>query len=192
LNPSKGQTLYTVKTKSFWLGKPKDESDAADGKLIAATPVEIVDRDGAWLEVKFTGWQQEGAERMFYAAQGKRIFAAALGPDAIDKVVAGKSVTDPDTDQKWTESSLTAWIANSDLTPDLAKLWDYGGEMYNASCALCHTLPPTGNYLANQWTGNLNSMKRNVSLDDEQYRFLQKYVQMHAQDMSGKDAGGKP
>jgi trimethylamine-N-oxide reductase cytochrome c-type subunit TorC len=192
LNPSKGQTLYTVKTKSFWLGKPKDESDAADGKLIAATPVEIVDRDGAWLEVKFTGWQQEGAERMFYAAQGKRIFAAALGPDAIDKVVAGKSVTDPDTDQKWTESSLIAWIANSDLTPDLAKLWDYGGEMYNASCALCHTLPPTGNYLANQWTGNLNSMKRNVSLDDEQYRFLQKYVQMHAQDMSGKDAGGKP
>jgi trimethylamine-N-oxide reductase cytochrome c-type subunit TorC len=186
LNPAVGATLYTMTTQPFWLEKPKDESDTSDGKLVAATPVEVVDRNGAWLKVKFSGWQQEGAERMFYAAQGKRIFAAALGPDAIDKVIAGKSMTDPDTDQKWTESSLTAWIANSDLTPDIGKLWDYGGEMYNASCGLCHTLPPPGNYLANQWIGNLNSMKRNVSLDDEQYRFLQKYVQMHAQDMRGK------
>ena len=96
-------------------------------------------------------------------------------------------MTDPDTDQKWTQSSLTAWIANSDLDADLDKLWDYGSEMYNACCGLCHTLPPTGHYLANQWIGNLNAMKRNVSLDDEQYRFLQKYVQMHAQDMGGKD-----
>jgi len=92
---------------------------------------------------------------MFYRGAGQRIFAAALGPDAIDKVVAGKSVTTRHRPEG-TESSLIAWIANSDLTPDLAKLWDYGGEMYNASCALCHTLPPTGNYLANQWTGNLN------------------------------------
>ena len=69
--------------------------------------------------------------------------------------------------------------------------------MYNASCGLCHSLPPTGNYLANQWIGNLNAMKRNISLDDEQYRFLQKYVQLNAQDTGGakdagqKDAGGK-
>ena len=87
LSPSVGQTLYTVTTKPFWLAKPKDESHASDGRLLAATPVEVVERDGAWLKVKFSGWQQEGAERMFYAAQGKRIFAAALGPDAIDKVV---------------------------------------------------------------------------------------------------------
>ena len=100
-------------------------------------------------------------------------------------------MTDPDTDQKWTPSSLTAWIANSDLDADLGKLWDYGAEMYDASCGLCHTLPPTRNYLANQWIGNLNAMKRNISLDDEQYRFLQKYVQMHAQDMAGKDMAGK-
>jgi trimethylamine-N-oxide reductase cytochrome c-type subunit TorC len=191
LNPAVGATLYTMTTKSFWLEKPKDESDTSDGKLVAATPVEVVGRDGAWLKVKFSGWQQEGAERVFYAAQGKRIFNAALGPDALEKVVQGTPVTDPDTDQKWMPSSLTAWIANTELDTDLAKLWDYGDEMYNASCGLCHTLPPPGNYLANQWIGNLNAMKRNVSLDDEQYRFLQKYVQMHAQDMAGKVTGGK-
>lgn len=186
LTPSAGATLYTVTTKPFWLDKPADANAAADGKLLPATPLQVIERDGGWLKVKFSGWQQEGAERMFYAAQGKRIFAAALGPAAVDKAVPGQSMTDADTDQKWTPASLTAWIAATDLTGDLNKLWDYGGEMYNANCGLCHTLPPTGNYLANQWIGNLNSMKRNISLDDEQYRFLQKYVQMHAQDMGGK------
>ena len=69
---------------------------------------------------------------------------------------------------------------------------NYGAEMYNASCGLCHSLPPTENYLANQWIGNLNAMKRNITLDDEQYRFLQKYVQLNAQDTGGaKDAGLK-
>ena len=32
-------------------------------------------------------------------------------------------------------------------------------------------------------------MKRNISLDDEQYRFLQKYVQLHAQDTARKRHG---
>jgi trimethylamine-N-oxide reductase cytochrome c-type subunit TorC len=191
LSPAVGATLYTMTTKPFWLEKPKDETADGDGKLVAATPVEVVERDGAWLKVKFTGWQQEGAERVFYAAQGKRIFNAALGPDAIEKVVQGAAMTDADTDQKWMQSSLTAWISGASLAPDLGKLWEYGGEMYNASCGLRHTLPPPGNYLANQWIGNLNAMKRNISLDDEQYRFLQKYVQTHAQDMAGKDMGGK-
>ena len=85
---------------------------------------------------------------------------------------------------------------SADLVADRSKLSDYGAEMYNASCGLCHTLPPTQNYLANQWIGNLNSMKRNISLDDEQYRFLQKYVQLNAQDTGAKDAaatkGAKP
>jgi len=186
LKPAVGSTIYTLSTKPFWVDRPKSEDETSSGKLLPATPLEVVERDGDWLKVKFGGWQQEGAERMFYALEGKRIFAAALGPDALDKVVAGKSMTDPDTDQKWTEASLTGWISATDIVADLGKLWDYGGEMYNASCGLCHTLPPPGNYLANQWIGNLNSMKRNISLDDEQYRFLQKYVQMHAQDVGAK------
>lgn len=187
--PSVGATVYTISTKPFWLDKPADNSASPAGKLLAATPIDVLESNGKWLKVKFAGWQQEGAERMFYAAQGKRIFAAALGPDAVAKVAPGQTMTDADTGQKWTQSSLVGWVENTDLAKDEHKLWDYGGEMYNDSCALCHTLPPTGNYLANQWIGNLNAMKRNVSLDDEQYRLLQKYVQMHAQDMGPAKAG---
>jgi trimethylamine-N-oxide reductase cytochrome c-type subunit TorC len=39
--------------------------------------------------------------------------------------------------------------------------------------------------LANQWIGTLNAMKRFITLDDEQYRFLLKYLQLHGSDMGG-------
>ena len=124
---------------------------------------------------------------MIYALQGKRIFVAALGPDAIDKVVAGKTVLDPDTDQNWSEATLTAWVKNEGIVGDQDKVLAYGAEMYGTGCGLCHTLTPTDHYLANQWIGTLNAMKRFVNFTDEEYRFLQKYVQLHASDTGGAE-----
>ncbi len=103
LKPPVGSTLYTLTTKPFWLDRPKSADGAGSGKLLPLTPLEVSTGDGAWVKVKFAGWQQQGAERMVYAAQGKRIFAAALGPDAVDKAAHGKTMNDSDTDQQWTE-----------------------------------------------------------------------------------------
>ena len=50
--------------------------------------------------------------------------AVAELSDALEKVVQGTAVTDPDTDQKWTPANLTGWIANSSLASNLDKLWD--------------------------------------------------------------------
>ena len=104
LTPSVGSTLYTLSTKPFWLDRPQSADGAGSGKLLPLTPLEVLDRDGAWVKVKFAGWQQQGADRMVYAAQGKRIFAAALGPDAVDKAAHGQTMKDPDTDQQWAEA----------------------------------------------------------------------------------------
>jgi trimethylamine-N-oxide reductase cytochrome c-type subunit TorC len=70
--------------------------------------------------------------------------------------------------------------------PDVQKLWAYGEEMYGAACGTCHALQPANHFLANQWIGNLNAMRQRISLDDEQVRFLQKYLQLHAQDTASK------
>ncbi|NLH83508.1 MAG: cytochrome C [Phyllobacteriaceae bacterium] len=180
-----GDKPTSLATKGLWLEKPSSETAAVDGRLLAPTPVEVLAKDGGFLKVKIAGWQQEGAERILYALQGKRIFVAALGAGALDKVEHGATVTDPDTAQKWTEASLTAWISASLLTKATADVESLGSEMFNASCGLCHAAPQTGHYLANQWIGNLNAMKRFVALDDEQFRFLQKWVQLHAQDTGG-------
>ncbi|MDK9697383.1 MAG: NapC/NirT family cytochrome c [Siculibacillus sp.] len=181
-----GSRPTTLATKGFWLARPSSTSAAADGRVLAPTPVEVLEKDGGHLRVRIAGWQQEGAERLIYAAQGKRIFVAALGADAVEKVARGRTVTDPDTDQKWTEATLTAWVTPDLLVSDAAKVESYGAEMFNASCGLCHAAPQTGHYLANQWIGVLNAMKRFVALDDEHYRFLQKWVQLRAQDTGGK------
>lgn len=185
LTPKAGSKPTTLDTKPFWLDRPSSESASVDGRILALTPLEIVERDGSWLKVKISGWQQEGAERMFYAQEGKRIFVVALGNAAVEKVEQGRSMTDPDTDQKWTEASITGWTTTKDLVDDPKRLEAYGSEMFNSTCGLCHAAPPLGHYLANQWIGNLNAMKRFVSLNDEQFRFLQKWVQLHAKDTGG-------
>jgi len=183
--PKPGDKPTTLATKGFWLTEPTSDAAAVDGRILAPTPVEVVAKSGGHLQVKLSGWQQEGAERLIYAAQGKRIFVAALGSDAVDKVAHGKTVTDPDTDQKWTEASLTVWVKPDLMVTDGARVDAYGAEMFNASCGLCHAAPQTGHYLANQWIGVINAMKRFVSLDDEHFRFVQKWVQLRAQDMGG-------
>jgi trimethylamine-N-oxide reductase cytochrome c-type subunit TorC len=180
-----GDKPTSLATKGFWLAKPAADTAAVDGRLLAPTPVEVVGRDGDYVQLKLSGWQQEGAERVLYAMQGKRIFVAALGNAAVAKVALGKVVVDPDTEQKWTEATLTVWTKADMLVTDAAKIESYGAEMFNSSCGLCHAAPQTGHYLANQWIGNLNAMKRFVALDDEQFRFLQKWVQLHASDTGG-------
>ena len=185
LQPKVGDTIYPIATVNLYVNKPDSDSARADGKIIAATPLKVTARDGDWLTVEIGGWQQEGAERVLYALQGQRIFNAALAPAAVSAVKAGTAMQDADTGQTWTEVTLTAWVKNADMTEDLTALWNYGNQMFSASCALCHSLPDPAHYLANAWIGNLNAMKPKAPLDDEQFRFLQKYVQMHAQDTGG-------
>ncbi len=186
LDPNAGDLVFTLNTRPFFVEKPADGSGAGDGKVLPATELKIIARDGDWVQAEISGWRQEGADRMIYALQGKRIFAAALGPAAIDKVTSGPQVMDPDTEQNWSEGKLAVWLENNGLTADHDKLWAYGQEMFNSGCGLCHTLTPTDHYLANQWIGTLNAMKRFVSLNDEEFRFLQKYVQLNARDTGGK------
>jgi trimethylamine-N-oxide reductase cytochrome c-type subunit TorC len=183
--PNAGSKSTTLATKPFWLERPSSESASVDGRLLALTPLDIIERDGSWVKVKVSGWQQEGAERVFYAQQGKRILAAALSNAAVATVTPGHVVVDSDTDQKWTEASVVVWTTAKDLVSDPKRLDAYGQELFNSACGLCHAAPPLDHYLANQWIGTLDAMKRNVSMDDEEFRFLQKWVQLHAKDTGG-------
>lgn len=159
------------------------------GKLLAASQADVVDTQGDWLKVRFTGWQQEGAERVLYALRGHRILTAALGPELIEKLQREAPAEDPDTGLVWSKVTLEAWVARNAVTTDRDGLWAYGDELYRASCGTCHNLPPPGHMLANQWAGTLNAMKRFISVDDEEYRFLLKYLQFNAGDTGGKDHG---
>ena len=186
IGPKVGETLYAIETVEFYADKPTGDDAKAGGKILPSTALAVRSVDGDWIEADVEGWQQEGAERMIYALQGKRIFNAALTPAETERVVQGEAVLDADTEQNWIPANLTLWVKNVGLTDTPDKLADYGHEMYAAACGLCHTLPQTGHYLANQWIGIMNAMKPKTALDEEQFRFLQKYVQMNAQDVGGE------
>jgi len=85
---AKADTLYSITTKPMFLERPSGQPDASgDARLLALSQVHVLQRQGEWLQVRIEGWQQEGAERVLYAMRGQRIFVAALGNDAVAKVV---------------------------------------------------------------------------------------------------------
>jgi trimethylamine-N-oxide reductase (cytochrome c), cytochrome c-type subunit TorC len=183
----KGDVVYSFRTGSLFIDVANVVAGATgEGKLLAASQAKVVDQKGDWALVKMEGWQQQGAERVIYALKGQRIINAVLGETLVEKTRREAPVEDPDTGLVWSKVALEAWVAKADLTADQSALWAYGSEMYRSTCGTCHNLPPTDHLLANQVTGTLNAMKRFVSLDDEEYRFLQKYLQFNAKDTGGK------
>ncbi len=182
----KGDVVFSFRTGALYLDVPTAAPDAAgDGKLLAATQATVLEQRGDWVLLKLDGWQQQGAERVLYALKGQRILNAALGETLLAKVSAGAPLEDPDTGLVWSQVSLQAWAAKADLSTDQKALWAYGAELYNSSCGTCHSLPPKDHSLANQVSGTLNAMKRFISLDEEQVRFLLKYLQFNSKDTAG-------
>ena len=190
---AQAKTLYTVATQPMFLTKPEAGRAAGtgDGQLMPATKLEVVGRDGAWLEVKVDGWRQGGSPSALYALQGQRILLATLGTAAEAKVAVGPDVVDPATKAAWSTGAITAWVSSTGLNPDLPAVWAYSSELYNTSCGSCHALHPANAYLANQWIGSLKAMKRFTALDDGQYRLLQSYLQFHSKDVGAELAGKK-
>lgn len=185
---AQSKTLYAVATKPLFLTKPDGAGGAGDGKLLPAAEVQVIAADGDWLQVKVSGWQQQGAEASVTTLEGQRILVATLDPAAMAKMSREKTVKDAGTGLTWFEGSLTGWVSKSDLNPSLPAIWTYAGTMYGATCGTCHAAHPTDAYLANQWIGNLKAMKRFTSLDDGQYRLLLAYLQLHSKDAGPAEA----
>lgn len=76
-------------------------------------------RDGR-LKVRIEGWQQEQAFRVIDQRMGQRIFAAALQPALVDRVVRGAAVVDPAKGLAWSPVLLEAWTGREDLSADEA------------------------------------------------------------------------
>jgi trimethylamine-N-oxide reductase cytochrome c-type subunit TorC len=182
--------LHTIRTEDVYA----TADDVANGgrpagRLLPATALEVLGRDGDAVQVRVEGWQQDGNERVIYALMGRRIFSVALSPAATDLVERHETVLDEDTELTWHRVSADLWIAPGGVIDDQQKLWDYGAELNNAACSICHTMAKPGHHLANQWIGVLKAMERFSTLDKEQTRMLQKYLQFHASDVAGHGHG---
>ena len=187
----KADTVYTIAETPVYLSEADAKAGKpAAGKLLPATELAVLEREGDVTKFRVEGWQQDGVDRVIYALMGRRIFSIVISSNAIDSVQRLETKHDDDTELTWHRVSIEVWAPVGTMIADREKLWKYGSEMYNASCSVCHTLTSPDHFLANQWIGNLKAMKRFITLDTQQYRFLQKYLQFHARDTGGSHDSG--
>jgi trimethylamine-N-oxide reductase cytochrome c-type subunit TorC len=183
---AKSDVLWTLTTKAAFVAKPSGTPEGAgDARLLPLTPVHVLKREGGWLQVQIDGWQQQGADRVLYAARGQRILQAVFGNAALADVKQLDTETDPETKLVWHKAQVVLWTSPDALLADRTKIMAYGAELFGSTCGACHAPPPPNSELANQWIGTTESMKQNVSISDEQFRFLQKYLQLNASDTAG-------
>ena len=175
------KSVYPLTTVLCYEG----EDGEREGRILAATKLTVLEKSGSWLKVCADGWQQDGVDAIIYELQGKRIFAVALDKQAREKIKVLDTMVDESTEQTWHKVSFETWVTTQNMIEHLEKLWNYGSEMHGASCGNCHSLPPADHFLANQWIGGLKDMKQYINLDKEEYYLLQKYLQLHAQDVDG-------
>ncbi len=184
-----GGTAYTLTRLALHLDRPAPgvtvDGEGTDGGIVAATPVRVVAVEDGFAKVEITGWQRDGSPEILYARQGKRITRATLGEAAVARAEALRAVTDPDTEQVWTEVRLVAWTAAGGYVAELDTLWAYGARMYDDNCSLCHVPHPPGSYTANDWIGKLNAMIRLTSLNGEEAGLLRTYLQSNGKDTDG-------
>ncbi|SFT66469.1 trimethylamine-N-oxide reductase (cytochrome c), cytochrome c-type subunit TorC [Pseudovibrio denitrificans] len=194
LSANEGATsdhLYAITSKPFFVEQAKAESNGkSDGRLMGGTDVTVLERSGDLLKVRIAGWQQDEVDRVIYALRGQRIFSATVGKKVVDKIERLKTEVDPDTELTWHQVQIDTWVSKENLISEGDQLWAYTKEMYTAACSTCHGLRDPEHFLANQWIGSLKAMKRFISLDKEQYRILQKYLQLNAKDTGGSEAHG--
>ncbi|WP_417843220.1 c-type cytochrome [Thalassospira sp.] len=190
---AQAKTVNVVYTKSLFLD-PADvtKADAEPaGKLIGGTEMEILERKDDLIKVKITGWQPEGVKAVLYALKGQRILEAVLDKSAIAALETGKIEISANTGQTWGQASLTGWTKADGVIVNTEKLWDFSSALFNKTCSACHTQPETGAYLANQWVGTINAMRRFTSLNDDQYHLVLAYLQNHSKDVNPDGEGEK-
>jgi len=180
----KADTVYPLETVYSYSSREGNREGNREGRILSATRLTVLDNKGDWLRVRVDGWQQDEVDAMIYALQGKRIFSVALDKAGRGKAIVQSTMFDEDTEQTWHQVSYETWVTSTNMLQDEQKLWDYGKELHGSTCGACHRAIPANHYLANQWIGVMKDMKRNIRhLSKEQYRFLQKYLQLNAKDV---------
>ncbi|NJB69467.1 trimethylamine-N-oxide reductase cytochrome c-type subunit TorC [Desulfobaculum xiamenense] len=177
-NGTDGDSVQSIRIVPLFLekdGRPM-------GRVMPLTALSVQDRDGEWAQVRVEGWQQDGVTPVVYEMQGRRIFSVVLDRQAESAIEVESTMVDPDTELTWHKVGLTCWVKAGTLLAESASLLDYGAELHGAACGTCHSATPPDHFKANQWIGSLKSMKRNILLNKEEYRFLLKYLQLNASD----------
>lgn len=178
--PAGTKVVRTLQIRELYAAVSGEETA---GRVLPGAEMKLVGLEGKMARVRLSGWRQEGAERILYAAAGKRVLLVSLASGFIDRLdVSGETVIIPETGQAWSPAAFEAYVPVADVTADTDRVWDFAQALYSVNCAMCHAAPHVVEYGANEWLGQFRSMVEQTNLDRDERGLVQTWLQLHGRD----------
>jgi len=184
LSYAKEDVMFASSSTNIYLDNTHTK---AVGVLEIGASVDVLDKKGKYYKVLIKGWQQKGLTSAIYAFKGIRIIKAELTPNGEKFLDTLKSVKDENTGLTWIEVELkSVWVDSKDLSPNMDKVWSKAAKLFHERCSMCHALPKSTKFTANQWPSTLRVMAKRAALDRAQTDTVTKFLQYNAKDTKGK------
>jgi cytochrome c553 len=160
---------------------------AAIGRVMPSTPLVVKAHKDGYVQAEITGWSPAGGDKYLFKAIGTRINAVILNDQGLDHRSGGETQED-DYGSDWQKATVTGWLPEASVTPDLDSIWKAAGDIYFSRCTRCHSLRRPGDFTANQWPQVLKVMTVRAGLSAEQAALVTMLLQSHAKDQQVTDA----
>ena len=139
------------------------------GRLLPTNAVEILQTSG-----------DRAVSNVVYFADGARIISVAFAKTApfdIKVIKEGKN-------GKWNEVETTVFVQKDGFSTDVNAMFAKADKMYKESCGVCHALPQTTHFNANQWPSLLKSMIGRTAIEKKDEWLVIEYLQKHSSDVN--------
>lgn len=150
------------------------------GTINPATPLTFISQQDSKRTVTVNGYQMQGAEKIIYAAEGKRTVIAILS-DAGQAALKVGDFKEDNYGNQWRKVSLQATI-DAPVLAKLDSLWRHAEQLDTAYCSTCHAKIASDHFTVNAWPSIAKSMGERTSISAEDLEILTKYFQYHAKD----------
>lgn len=150
------------------------------GRLLPTNAVEILQTSGDRAQIKVKGYQNPAVSNVVYFADGARIISVAFAKTApfdIKVIKEGKN-------GKWNEVETTVFVQKDGFSADVNAMFAKADKMYKESCGVCHALPQTTHFNANQWPSLLKSMIGRTAIEKKDEWLVIEYLQKHSSDVN--------
>lgn len=124
------------------------------GTIDVATPVTVLEKRGAKVKVRVSGWSLVEYPSQIFSDAGVRIEYAGFDEEKAVKFTA-KSERRTVQENEWVKSTAEGWIDAKALTKNVQALWKQGEARLGEACSSCHGAPKADHFTANQWASQL-------------------------------------
>ncbi len=73
-------------------------------------------------------------------------------------------------------------VFKTNFAKNMNKVWKLAFTLFSERCSMCHALPKTTTFTANQWPATLKVMTRRAAFSKKQADIVSKFLQYHAKD----------